>query len=168
MTHSTKFRSLVLGAAILSAGLAVQAQAQPAQRPAAEARMAGQGGKAMRDPAEMAARMTERLKTMLQLRPEQEPALNAYVAAMKPPEGARQAMRGQRQEMAKLTTPERLERMKAMMARRQAEFDKRAAATLRFYAQLTPTQQKAFDAMGPMHHGGGRHMGGQRMGQGRG
>lgn len=167
MNHSSKFRPLILGAAILGLGLTAQAQAQPAPKPAAEGRMA------RHDPAQMAARRTEHLRAALQLRPDQEAALGSFVAAMKPPAGAREAMRGQREEMARLTTPQRLDRMKAMMTKRQAEFDRRAEATKRFYAQLSPSQQKAFDALRPMHGPGGkmggRHgMGGGRMGHGQG
>ena len=54
------------------------------------------------------------------------------------------------------------------MAQHQARFEQHAAATKRFYAQLSPTQQKAFDAMGPRGGKGMRgHGGGQRgpMGQ---
>jgi hypothetical protein len=59
--------------------------------------------------------------------------------------------------------------MRAAMSERQAKFDQHAAAVKRFYAQLTPAQQKAFDAMRPMggHRGGmGGGMGGHRMGRG--
>lgn len=162
MTYMTKLRPLFLSAAILGAGFAVQAQAQPAaQKPAAEGRMA------QRDPEAMMAQRTERLREILQLTPAQEPALKTFMEAMKPPAGMRDAMRAQHQEMASLTTPERLDRMKAMMAQRQAQFDRRAAATKTFYAQLTPAQKKAFDALPPMRgpgHGG--HDGGMRGGDG--
>jgi hypothetical protein len=160
LNFSKTFRPAILGVAILTAGLGAQAvaQTQPAAKPAAEGRMA------RHDPAQMAAKRAERLRAVLQLKPGQEAALNAYVAAMKPPEGRREAMRGQRQAMAQMTTPQRLDRMQAMMSQRQAEFERRAEATKRFYAQLDPAQQRAFDAMRPMdgHHGKrgpGRHMG---------
>ena len=51
-----------------------------------------------------------------------------------------------RAEFAKLTTPERLERMQTRQAERSARFAKRAEATKTFYAALTPEQQKTFDA----------------------
>ena len=47
-----------------------------------------------------------------------------------------------------LTTPERLDRQRAHMVERLAAFDRRAAATRTFYAQLTPAQQKTFDDQG--------------------
>ncbi|WP_374573884.1 Spy/CpxP family protein refolding chaperone [Phenylobacterium sp.] len=169
MTYTTKLRPLILGAAILGAGLSAQAMAQPADggRPAQ-----AQGPMAGRDRDAMMAQRTERLRQVLQLRPDQEGAFNTFIAAMKPPKDARQAMRAERQEMASLTTPQRLDRMKAMMAQRQARFDQRAAATKRFYAQLTPAQQKAFDALPPMmdgphgKHGGGEHRMGPMRGEG--
>ena len=70
--------------------------------------------------------------------------------------------------MQNLTTPQRLDRMAARMAERQQRFAQHAAAVKQFYAQLTPAQQKAFDAM---HHGGKhkrmmkRHMGGHGGGE---
>jgi Spy/CpxP family protein refolding chaperone len=55
-------------------------------------------------------------------------------------------------DMAKLTTPERIDKMKALGAQHMAEMtaamDKRAEATKAFYAVLTPEQQKVFDAHG--------------------
>lgn len=140
-------RPLVLCGALLAAGMATASLAQPAPAPGAPP---AQGGRMMRHDPE--ARI-ERLRAALQLRPDQEPALRAFVDAVRPPEGMRQKMQDRRQEMAGLTTPERLDRMRAHMAERQAAFDRRAAATKRFYAQLSPTQQKAFDALRPMHGG---------------
>lgn len=138
-----------LGAAIAGASFA---QPAPARGPDARPHAMGERP----DPAAMAERRAQHLRDVLQLTPRQEPALQTFLAAMKPPEGARGQMRQHRQEMAGLTTPQRLDRMKARMAERQARFDQRAAAVKRFYAELTPTQQKAFDALGPM---GGRRGG---------
>lgn len=166
MTRSSIFKPLVLGAAILTAGFAVQAQAQPGPGAQAGPKAGVEGRMAKRDPAEMAARRTEHLRTALQLKSDQEAALKAFVDATMPPTGRRAEMQQRRQEMAKLTTPERLDRMAAMMAEHQAIFGKRAAATKRFYSQLTPSQQKAFDAMGPMRGMGGHERKG--MGGGRG
>ncbi|HTX51165.1 MAG TPA: Spy/CpxP family protein refolding chaperone, partial [Caulobacteraceae bacterium] len=75
-----------------------------------------------------------------------------------------------------LTTPERLDKMAARMDERRARFNRVAAATKQFYAQLTPAQQKAFDSLrlGHEHGGGGGRwghgphggMGGHEMGPG--
>jgi Spy/CpxP family protein refolding chaperone len=57
-----------------------------------------------------------------------------------------------------MTTPQRIEHMRAMHAKRSAEMERRAEATLRLYGALTPEQQQVFDqrmAMGPRHGPGG-------------
>ena len=90
------------------------------------------------------------LKAQLKLTPAQEPAWNTFTASMQP--GERQA-RLDHKDMDKLTTPERIDRMRAMRAQHAAEADRRGEATKAFYAVLTPEQQKTFDAraqrMGP-------------------
>jgi Spy/CpxP family protein refolding chaperone len=160
-----KLSTLALaGALALTGATASLAQPAPADRPGA-VRMQRP------DPAQRIERRAEHLRAALQLRPEQDAALRAFVETQRPPQGARQRMRGQRHEMAQATTPQRLERQRERMAERQAQFDRRAQATLRFYAQLSPSQQKAFDALRPargdhMKRGGGRRGGG--MGHGRG
>jgi len=152
--------------ALTCAGTAI---AQPTPTPA---RAEAPGAMRMHrpDPARMAERRAEHLRAALQLRPEQDAALRAFVAAQRPPEGFRERRRGERPAMAQATTPQKLERARARMAERQAAFDRRAQATLRFYAQLSPSQQKAFDALSPRGGGhmkrGGGHRGG--MGHGRG
>jgi hypothetical protein len=151
-----KLSTLALAGAIaLSA--AGGAFAQPAPPPGGPA----PAGRETPDPAKMAERHAERLRAVLQLRPEQEPALRALVEAMKPPAGEMERHRHERDEMRKLPTPQRLDRMQARMSEHQARFARRAEAIKRFYAQLTPTQQRAFDALheGPqgMHGGFGRH-----------
>lgn len=155
---------LLLSGAILTLGLGGAAIAQPAPAAAQEAgHRHERGDRPHRDPAEMAARRTQHLRDTLQLTAAQEPALTAFVASMAPPAGAREKMRENRGERAALTTPERLDRMKARMADRQVQFARRADATMRFYAQLSPSQKKAFDAMRPMGGHGGKH-GGHRGG----
>jgi hypothetical protein len=62
-----------------------------------------------------------------------------------------------RAEFAKLTTPERLERMQTRQAERSAMFAKRAEATKSFYAALSPEQQKTFDAESMRHGPRGKH-----------
>ena len=164
-------QTLALGGAVLALGFGGMAVAQqPSMGPPAGDHEAMQHH---RDPAAMAARHADRLRVALQLRPDQEPALKALVAAMVPPEGMgmRMGKMGEGHEkMASMTTPERLDHMKAMMAQHEARFEQHSAAVKKFYAQLTPSQQKAFDAMslkmgGRMGPGGG-HEGGGRQGHG--
>lgn len=156
-----KLTSIAVAAAFsLAAGVSL-AQPAPGTPPtgAQHPHMMRQHGMGERgDPAQMAERHAQRLRDALQLRPDQEPALKALVAAMQPPAGEMAQMRAQHDAMAKLSTPERLDRMQAMMAQHQARFAQHAEAIKRFYAQLTPTQQKAFDAMPMMGHGMGHEM----------
>jgi periplasmic protein CpxP/Spy len=150
------FKPLLIGALLASAGFNVLAQgAGPGPM------MPGgpMGHHGPRDPARMHQAMAQRqaeLKTSLKLSAEQEAAWATYVAAMQPPSDMpgmnpeyRQKMH---EEMQKLTTPERIDQMIAMKARRDAEMAKRADATKAFYATLSPEQQKVFDA-GTMRHG---------------
>ena len=159
---------LIVGAALsLAAATATFAQAPaPGAPPAPRGFMMKH-----HDPAAMAQRMRD----TLQLTPAQEPALQALLSAMQPTGEMRDHMKGGRDDFKTLTTPQRLDRMQAMMAEHQAQFARHADAIRRFYAALTPAQQKAFDAMhdgmgfggmrGGMHHGMGRH-GGEHPGMG--
>lgn len=98
------------------------------------------------------------LKDKLQLSEQQQGAWTSYTTALQPPAMPKPEDRAARRaEFEKLTTPERIDRMQARQAERNAMFAKRADATKAFYAQLTPAQQKTFDAeslrMGPRGHG---------------
>lgn len=108
------------------------------------------------------AQHAEALKARLQLSAAQQPAWDAFQQAMQPQPHARLDHAG----MANLTTPERIDRMRALRTQRAAEADRRGDAVKTFYAALTPEQQKVFDAqrMGPDHRGAkwgreGRHPG---------
>jgi Spy/CpxP family protein refolding chaperone len=71
-------------------------------------------------------------------------------------------------DMSKLTTPERIDKMKEVRAQRMSDMaaamDQRGAATKTFYAALTPEQQKLFDA----HEMKGHDMKGHGMAMGKG
>ncbi len=116
----------------------------------------------------MAKKMAERqnkLKQSLQITAAQEPAWNAFVASMAPP--AKGMNRPSRDEMEKLTTPQRLERMQAMKAQHDQHMTARLEATKRFYNALTPEQQKRFDAESHRFMGKGHGKGGDRGDKGR-
>ncbi len=98
------------------------------------------------------------LKDKLQLSAQQQGAWSSYTTALQPPAMPKPEDRAARRaEFEKLTTPERIDRMQARQVERNAMFAKRADATKAFYAQLTPAQQKTFDAeslrKGPRGHG---------------
>lgn len=81
-------------------------------------------------------------KARLQLTPAQQGAWDTFTAAMRP--GGQRA-RLDSGGMEQLTTPERIDRMRALRAQRSAEADRRGEAAKAFYAALTPEQQKTFD-----------------------
>lgn len=118
------------------------------------------------DPAQMRAHIADHLRAVLQLQPSQDAALNAFLDTLKPPAGDRDRMHEDREAAEHLTTPERLDEMMARMDQRRARFAQMATAIKTFYAQLTPAQQRAFDAI---HMGGGMDHGRHGMpGDGRG
>lgn len=135
----------------------------------------GQRGMGKMDPAKMQAMMDQRhavLKTQLKITATQEAAWTSFLDTHKMPAG----MMGKQPpamadmaDMAKLTTPERIDKMKEMRAQRMGEMtaamDKRAEATKAFYAVLTPEQQKTFDAHSMMGQGRGQ---GKQKGMGMG
>ena len=119
----------------------------------------GPGGRMM-DPARMQQRAEQRLAALkkdLQITPEQEGAWSQFATAMKPPA---RPQRPDREAMAKLTTPERIDQMRALRQQRMAEADKRGEAVKAFYAALTPEQKKRFDERTARRFGAGPGAGG--------
>ncbi len=116
--------------------------------------------------AEKQGRALEQLKSRLQLQTGQEPAWNQFEAAVKPP--AHPPVRPDRNALENMSTPERMERMQAFKAERDAMMQKRMEATKTFYAGLSPAQKKVFDEearhwmKGPMGRGGVHPAGMQR------
>jgi hypothetical protein len=101
------------------------------------------------------------LKTVLRLRPDQEAALQAFVAAHHPPRKEGMDRSGAAEAPGTLTTPQRLDRMARRDADRAARHAQRREALSKFYAALSPDQQKVFDALMRLQRPGhrGRHMG---------
>jgi Spy/CpxP family protein refolding chaperone len=126
------------------------------------------GPRAERMQERMQKRMADRetrLKEALKLNPNQENAWQEFTAAMQPPKAA-PAQRLDRAEWDKLTTPQRMEKMQALRNEREAAMSKRMEAVKKFYATLTPEQQKTFDEQHQrMGHEGRRH-GGRHEGMG--
>lgn len=122
-----------------------------------------QGHMGRMSPEKMQARHDKRnaaLKAKLKLTPEQEGAWSTYTAALRPPADMRK-MRPDFAELAKLPTPERIDKMKALrtqhMTERSAAMDQRGEATKAFYATLTPEQQKVFDSFAMQRPGSRQH-----------
>jgi hypothetical protein len=146
----TRLNTTRLALSVLLAGAAlatvVPAQAQP---------MMGEMGM-HHDEGRMHERMTKHweqrqteLKAKLHLAPSQEPAWNAFVQGIKVP-AKPLAQSIDRDDLAKLSTPERMEKMNAAheanLATMQAHIKQRTEATRTFYNQLSVEQQKVFDA----------------------
>jgi len=143
--NTTRFAlSVLLAGSALAA--VVPAQAQP---------MMGEMG-VHHNEGRMHERMTKHweqrqaeLKAKLQLTPAQEPAWNAFVQGMKMP-AKPLAQPVDRDALAKLSTPERLDKMNAAheanLAAMQTHIKQRTEATRTFYGQLSADQQKVFDA----------------------
>lgn len=168
------FKPALLAAALVTAGFAAFSQVPGAGQDG----MMGQGAQfggmhhermGQFDPANMQARMEDQrasaLKAQLKLTPAQEGAWTTFTAAMKPT-GAMLANRPDREQLAKLSTPERIDTMQALHTKRMADMTaamaQRGEATKAFYAVLTPEQQKAFDASTARHFGQDGRMGGHR------
>lgn len=164
--HLTTFRSTVLVALLAATGaIGIAQTAEPANR----AHRADHHARM----AEHHQQRLDQLKSRLQLTPEQEPAWRAYLARTGPgsyaahsADRADKAERPRRPDLASLSTPERIEQMKAWQAERDAARQQRMDATLSFYRALDPKQQQVFDqvtASGFMRAGmkagghGGKH-----------
>ena len=143
--NTTRFAlSVLLAGSALAA--VVPAQAQP---------MMGEMGM-HHDEGRMHERMTKHweqrqaeLKSKLHLAAAQEPAWNTFVQGMKiPTKPLAQSI--DREALAKLSTPERMEKMNAVheanLAAMQTHIKQRTEATRTFYNQLSVEQQKVFDA----------------------
>lgn len=106
----------------------------------------------------MAQRM-DAFKQKLQITPQQQGAWDAFVQAMQPSQHARI----ERQDLRKLTTPERVDHMRALRAQQGADADRRGDALKTLYAALTPDQQKTLDEQGnrwmAKDHRGSEHRG---------
>ncbi len=174
-THFKPCHTLILAGALSTLSGYSMAQPLPGTGPGADPATQGQA-MGSHDPAKMQARITQRLaefKVKLKITPAQEAAWTTYTDAIKPkPRLTPQtSMAASHEELSKLPTPERLDRMRALHAERVADMtarmDQRAQATKTFYAVLNADQKKVFDAqfdrafrghgahrMGPM---GGQH-----------
>ncbi|MES2894834.1 MAG: Spy/CpxP family protein refolding chaperone [Pseudomonadota bacterium] len=147
---------LLAGAALsLSAGAALAADPKPAPAPRTAAKeIVDEGSHA--GPDRHAMRMGHghsggHLSAILQLRPDQEPALKAYLEAVKPKHEHRVGFDRAAEQRSTLA---RLDEMEARMAEHQGAMRARIAATRTFYAALDERQKRAFDDMPMMMFAG--------------
>ena len=162
MTHPRHLLLATLLAAASTWSLAQTAPATPAPAsPAATAQATPADGNARAQRwAERRAKHMDQLKAQLKLSAAQEGAWSTYTAALQPPA---HGPRMDRDAMAQLTTPQRIDRMQAMQAERQQHMSQRADAIKAFYAQLTPEQQKVYDQQTLRRDHGKRMQGGHGM-----
>lgn len=156
-------RRHLLAAGLIAAagfGAVVQAQTPPAGAPGRDPARAEQFR------AKMEQRIAERLaelKQKLAITPAQEGSWSAWTAAMKPAPHQRR----DRADFQSLNTPERIDRMRALRAERNAQMDQRMDATKTFYATLNAEQKKVFDSESAKFLAGGqRHGHGEGRGRG--
>ncbi|MBC3920924.1 Spy/CpxP family protein refolding chaperone [Undibacterium sp. CY18W] len=152
---NTLQKKLALGLTVITVGIAAGAFAQsaPSTPPAPPAPTAAGDhaghGRAPADPAKWAEKMKERtakhqaeLHDKLKITAAQEPAWKTFTDAMNP--GTLPA-RPDHKELAKLSTPDRMEKGLEKMKEHLAKMQTRLTALKTFYAVLTPDQQKIFD-----------------------
>jgi Spy/CpxP family protein refolding chaperone len=156
-------KKLVVAGLLAGVGFAALAQKAGNHEAAGD----GRPGMHRMDPAKMDAIHAKRsaeLKAKLKITAAQEADWSAFTNAMKPPvRGEKPKM--DKAELAKLPTPERLDKMKAlraeMVSERNTRMEQRDAAVKTFYATLTPEQKKVFDTESAAHrgnrHGKGHH-----------
>lgn len=157
-----------------SAGQAPAGAAMPGTTQAAPQNQHEHGARSMRqhrhDDASRAERRTQRLqirvaqhlaalKVRLKLTPAQQGAWDTFTQAVQPTSDEIGHMMQARAQMRSLTTPERIDRMRALRTERDAAMDKRFDAAKTFYTQLSPEQQKTFDANAMRWGGGGEGKG---------
>jgi hypothetical protein len=158
---ATRVSALAL-AAVLGVSAVAHAQAPPPQRqPGAMGAGTWAPGSQLHHEMREAARL-KALHDALNIRPDQEEAFRAFGASMRPTEqGARPEEMGRdRQQMAGMTTPERLDAMSRMMdehmQRMRERFQRHATAVKALYAVLSPAQRRTLDALPDlMGHGMG-------------
>lgn len=158
----SSFSMPVLLAALLAGGgiLAATAHALPIGSPDGKPNCEARPGQSLQTHETRHAQRLAALKGKLELAPRQEAAWGAFVAAMQPDMRLAAADRlTMREEFGKLGTVGRLDRMESVAEARHAKMAQRIAAVKAFYAQLTPEQQKVFDAemIPQQQHRGHRH-----------
>jgi len=146
----TPFKSLAIAALLATAGFAAYSQS-PTMMGDHNAIM-NEGRMHKMDPAKMDALVAKHhaeLKAKLKITPAQEAAWASFTEAMKP-STKMQETRPDRAELEKLTTPERIDKMKMLRTKHMndmnAAMDKRDEATKTFYTTLSAEQKKTFDA----------------------
>ena len=171
-TSKTRIRNLFLSAGLAIATLpafAFMGDCGPGG-PGGPGMMAGMGGMGGMDGprSDMRERMQERMSAhrqkvhdALKLTPDQETAWKKCSESMQPPAASE---RPNPEAWAKLSTPERAEKMLELSKKNQERMSAHVAALKTFYATLTPEQQKIFEEQHAMGNKLRRPQGGPGQG----
>lgn len=158
------FRASALAlAAVLATSAAARAQTPPPPPRQALGTSTWAPGSQLRHEMREVARVRA-LHDVLNIRPDQEQAFQAFAASMKPGERGEKSEQTERapQDMAGTTTPERVDAMGRMMDERmnkmRERFQRHATAVKALYAVLSPEQRRTLDAL-PELTGHGMGMG---------
>lgn len=157
-------KSIAIGITALALGGTALAQIPPSDGTGKTGMMQDKQGK--QDGPDKNAQRSERMKehmakrqadlhAKLKLSAAQEPAWKAYTDSMAPPAIGQ---RPDRSALQAMPAPQRMEAMLERMRQNQTRMESHLAALKKFYAALTPEQQKTFDA--EFGHGRGHHRGG--------
>ena len=109
--------------------------------------------------AEHMAKRQAKLHDELKITAAQEGAWKTYINQMKPMRPETPMHRPSKEEWAKQTAPERMDHRIEFMKKMEARMTERAAALKKFYAVLTPDQQKILDKHFSHGHHGHSHRG---------
>ena len=144
---------LIIAKLALAAGLSMNALAQNQGLPIPQGPMSAQSkpphlseqqkSQMQARRAEHRAKRLQELKVFLQLQGNQEAAWTSFYAVMQKPMA--KPDRFKPEELEKLSTPERIDKMMAVKAERDSQVNQRMAAVKTFYASLNAQQQKVFD-----------------------
>ncbi|WP_454884796.1 Spy/CpxP family protein refolding chaperone [Sphingomonas oryzagri] len=105
--------------------------------------------------AKREARKAEDMAVLIGLQADQRPALDSFLAAMRPPHDGPDGIRRPGPDDASpgdRALPARLDAMAKRADQRDSELKQTIAATRKFYAGLTPDQQHRFDALDDLRH----------------
>ncbi len=91
------------------------------------------------------------LHAILHIRPDQEAAWQAYKQGMTPPAGIIATLRGSAQRAVSMTTPQRLDLQEQNHALESTIFHHQIDAARKFYAALSPEQQRTYDQISTPH-----------------
>lgn len=101
-----------------------------------------------------AASRLEKLHSELKLAPEQEQAWKTWSASLQAKFSTMQKNRPDRDAMARLSAPERMEQVLDRMKSHEKELEAELASLRSFYGVLTPEQKQTLDKFRPFNQGG--------------